>query len=122
MAGISPVINESIAIMQKHNGNQLNHEALNELILNKVKFLSKHRGIIKLILNEKILNQEGENIIEKMVNNLSELMEVFGIDRKDPFYVRLLMGHFLSYLYVPLTSFNSIEEHTQRLVAYILER
>ena len=122
MAGVQPVIDEALTIMSNPDGLSLSSEDLTRLILNKVNFLSKHKGMIKLILNEQSLNQLGENIVEKMVHNLSEAMIGYGFKAYHPYYVRLLMGHFLSFLYAPSLEDNQIRDFTERLVLILLER
>ena len=80
------------------NGN-LDSKNIEQIIFNRIKFLEDNRGIVKLILNENMLNQNNENYIHKMVISLKDQLEKNKIIGDDDFTIRLLMGTFLSFLY-----------------------
>jgi len=83
--------------------------------------LEQNRGVVKLILNESMLNQDNENYIHKMVINLKTLFDKNRILGDDEFIIRLLMGSFLSFLYQPETNDQRIQEYANRIAEIIID-
>jgi hypothetical protein len=67
------------------------------------------------------MNQQDENTILRMVINLKSLLEKNMILGDDEFTVRLLMGSFLSFLYLPESNEDLIKTYTKRISELILQ-
>jgi AcrR family transcriptional regulator len=120
-AGIEPILSKALQDDVPSGTGHLEPKQLEEIIFNRIKFLEDNRGIIKLILNESMMNQQDENTILRMVINLKSLLEKNMILGDDEFTVRLLMGSFLSFLYLPESNEELIKTYTKRISELILQ-
>jgi AcrR family transcriptional regulator len=120
-AGIEPILSKALQDDVPSGTGHLEPKQLEEIIFNRIKFLEDNRGIIKLILNENMMNQHDENTLHKMVINLKMLLERNKIEGDDDFIIRLLTGSFLSFLYLPESNDEIIRDYTKRISALILQ-
>jgi len=97
-------------------------EELSNILFNRIKFLADHRGIIKLILNEHLLNQSDVNVIQKMAMTFGKLLNSYQLAYDEAYLIRLFMGSFLSFLYLPVEDEASIKAFATELATMILGR
>jgi len=121
-AGIEPILFNQLGNDVATEIDDINQNQIQKIILNRIKFLESNRGVIKLILNENMLNQNGENYIHKMAINLKALLERNNILGDDEFVIRLLMGTFLSFLYQPESNENLIINYSNRIAELLTDR
>lgn len=119
-AGVEPIIFGEIQKEDVPMNGSFGKEQVQQIIIDRIQFLKNNRGIVKLILNEPMLNQNGENYIHKMVLNLKSLLEKHQIQGNDDFVIRTLMGSFLSFLYFPETDDFQIHEYADRIASLIM--
>lgn len=119
-AGIDPILFSTLENDGPIVTEKIDEQKIRKIIFDRIKFLEGNRGIIKLILNENMLNQNDENYIHKMVMNLKALLEQNKILGDDEFVLRLLMGSFLSFLYQPETNDELILEYADRIAELIM--
>lgn len=120
--GIEPILLKAMdkdTMLVKGN---LDSNHIEQIIFNRIKFLEDNRGIVKLILNENMLNQNNENYIHKMVLSLKDQLEKNKIIRCDEFTIRLLMGSFLSFLYQPESNEELVKDYAKRLSELIMKK
>ncbi len=90
-------------------------EKLKFILKNRIKFISSHHEVIKLILMESQINPEVAdfNYINQIMFMLRDSIKEAGIELKDEdFSIRLLMGSMLSFLYLP-------EDNEEKINNYI---
>jgi AcrR family transcriptional regulator len=114
-AGIEPILFKALKEEPPSEADGLEPYQIEKIIFDRIKFLEDNRGIVKLILNENMLNQEGDNTIHKMVISLKTLLEMNKIRIDDEFTIRLLMGSFLSFLYLPESNEVLVKEYVRRI-------
>ena len=119
-AGIDPILFSPLENDASLMNGKIDKDKIKKIIFDRIKFLENNRGIIKLILNENMLNQNDENYIQKMVINLKVLLEKNMLLGDDEFVLRLLMGSFLSFLYQPETDDKFILEYADRIAELIM--
>ncbi|NMA85014.1 MAG: TetR/AcrR family transcriptional regulator [Epulopiscium sp.] len=94
-----------------------------ELILReRIKFISEHSEVIKLILMESQVNPEVADIdfIKQITSILKNTIKDAGINLEDEdFSIRLMMGSILSFLYMPKIKDNEIGAYVGKLVDII---
>jgi len=120
-AGIDPILLKAMDKDITPVNDNFDSKQIEEIIFNRIKFLEDHRGIVKLILNENMLNQKDENYIHKMVLSLKEMLEKNKVVC-DEFTIRLLMGSFLSFLYQPEAKEELVVEYAKRLSELIMRK
>jgi AcrR family transcriptional regulator len=120
-AGIDPILLKAMDTDITRVGESFDSSQIEQIIFNRIKFLEDNRGIVKLILNENMLNQNDENYIHKMVISLKNQLEKNKI-RCDEFTIRLLMGSFLSFLYQPETEETLVKSYTKRIAELINQK
>lgn len=122
LAGVEPILFDSLI----HEPPQLNHspgrEDLTHMLYQRIKFLADHQGIIRLILNDYALRETEMNVVERMSKVLSERLHRYTLRIDEAWVIRLLMGAFLSFLYLPQEDDDSIRTYTEHLVSLIIER
>jgi len=121
-AGIDPILTKAMDKDTPSSKGSLDSKQIEQIIFNRIKFLEDNRGIVKLILNENMLNQSDENYIHKMVISLKELLEKNKVFGDDEFTIRLLMGSFLSFLYQPEDNEDLVKDYTKRISDLIMKR
>jgi AcrR family transcriptional regulator len=121
-AGIEPILSKAMDKDISPAKESFNSEYIEKIIFNRIKFLENNRGIVKLILNENMLNQNNENYIHKMVISLKDQLEKNKITGDDEFTIRLLMGVFLSFLYQPESNEELIKDYAKRISELITRK
>ena len=121
-AGVEPILFESLTNDMPVIEGKIGVEALSNILFKRIKFLADHRGIIKLILNEHLLNQNDVNVIQKMAVTFGKLLGSYQLAYDEIFMIRLFMGSFLSFLYLPVEDEASIKAFATELAEMILGR
>ncbi len=121
-AGVEPILFESLTNDMPVIEGKIGVEALSNILFKRIKFLADHRGIIKLILNEHLLNQNDVNVIQKMAVTFGKLLGSYQLAYDESFMIRLFMGSFLSFLYLPVEDEASIKAFATELAEMILGR
>lgn len=99
-------------------------EKLKYILEDRIKLISDHHEVIKLILLESQVNPEVANInyIGKISSLLKESIEDSGVDLKnEDITLRLLMGSILSFLYLPEVDESKIEQFIDSFVMTMME-
>lgn len=91
-AGVEPILFESLTNDMPVIEGKIGVEALSNILFKRIKFLADHRGIIKLILNEHLLNQNDVNVIQKMAVTFGKLLGSYQLAYDESFMIRLFMG------------------------------
>ncbi|MDR7869426.1 MAG: TetR/AcrR family transcriptional regulator [Tissierellaceae bacterium] len=97
-------------------------EKLEYILKDRIKFISKHHEVIKLILMESQINPEiaDFNFINQITLLLQDLIKEAGIDLKNEgIPLRLLMGSILSFLYLPEVNDEEINNYVEKLINII---
>ena len=121
-AGVEPILFESLTNDMPVIEGKIGVEALSNILFKRIKFLADHRGIIKLILNEHLLNQNDVNVIQKMAVTFGKLLGSYQLAYDESLMIRLFMGSFLSFLYLPVEDEASIKAFATELAEMILGR
>lgn len=121
-AGIDPILLKAMDKEISPVKENFDSEYIEKIIFNRIKFLENNRGIVKLILNENMLNQNNENYIHKMVISLKDQLEKYKIMGDEEFTIRLLMGAFLSFLYQPESNEELIKDYAKRISELITKK
>ena len=121
-AGVEPILFESLTNDMPVIEGKIGVEALSNILFKRIKFLADHRGIIKLILIEHLLNQNYVNVIQKMAVTFGKLLGSYQLAYDESFMIRLFMGSFLSFLYLPVEDEASIKAFATELAEMILGR
>ena len=98
-------------------------EKLKYILKDRIKFISNHHEVIKLILMESEINPEiaDFNYIEKITSLLKNSIKETGIEfRDEDISLRLLMGSILSFLYLPETHEEKIEDYLDSFIRSIM--
>ncbi len=121
-AGVEPILFESLTNDMPVIEGKIGVKELSDILFKRIKFLADHRGIIKLILNEHLLNQNDVNVIQKMAMTFGKLLSSYQLVYDESFVTRLFMGSFLSFIYLPVEDDASIQGFANDLADMILGR
>jgi uncharacterized Fe-S cluster-containing MiaB family protein len=94
-------------------------EKLEYILKNRIKFISEHSELIKLILMESQINPEVADFdfVRQITSILKDSIKDTGIGLEDEdFSIRLMMGSILSFLYLPKIKDNEIDSYVEKLV------
>lgn len=94
-------------------------EKLEYILKNRIKFISQHNKVIKLILMESQVNPEVADFdfIKQITSMLKDSIRDTDIDLEDEdFSIRLMMGGILSFLYLPKIKDNEIDSYVEKLI------
>ncbi|MGO1580133.1 TetR/AcrR family transcriptional regulator [Anaerosalibacter sp. Marseille-P3206] len=94
-------------------------EKLEYILKNRIKFISQHNKVIKLILMESQVNPEVADFdfIKQITSMLKDSIRDTDIDLEDEdFSIRLMMGSILSFLYLPKIKDNEIDSYVEKLI------
>lgn len=122
---IEPIL---ISTLEKSIGDakDLNQvDKLKYILTQRLKMITKHNKVIKLILMENEINKEISNIdyIGKTSLLLKQAIKESGLKNgEDEFILRLLMGSILSFLYLPEIDEERIEEFVERVLDICIDR
>ncbi len=104
MEAIEPILVTSLKESIVESKNLKPIEKLKYILKNRIKFISNHHEVIKLILMESQINPEVADFdyINKITQMIKVSIKEAGIELDDEeFAIRLLMGSILSFLYLP---------------------
>jgi AcrR family transcriptional regulator len=119
-AVIDPIMQRQTRNLPKEVMSMKKDKILENILLDRIMYLSKNQGVIKLILNESLLNQE-ENYVGNMVKGLTQLLKQANIELDNPFAIRILMGSFLSFLYFPEQDKNRLKKYVDDIVKVLMQ-
>ena len=94
-------------------------EKLKFILKNRIKFISSHHKVIKLILMESQINPEVAdfNYINQIILMLKDSIKAAGIELEDEdFSIRILMGSMLSFLYLPEVNEEKINSYIDSFI------
>lgn len=94
-------------------------EKLEYILRDRIKFISEHSEVIRLILMESQVNPEVADFdfIKQITSMLKDSIKDTGIDLEDEdFSTRLIMGSILSFLYLPKIENKEIDAYVRKLV------
>ena len=94
-------------------------EKLKFILKNRIKFISSHHEVIKLILMESQINPEVAdfNYINQIILMLKDSIKAAGIELEDEdFSIRILMGSMLSFLYLPEVNEEKINSYIDSFI------
>src|SRR5699024_9293755 len=100
-------------------------EKLEYILKNRIKFISQHYEVIKLILMESQINPEiaDFDFINQITSLLKDSIMEADIElQDDDFSLRLLMGSILSFLYLPETDDNEIDNYVKNFIETIVKQ
>lgn len=92
---------------------------LKYILKDRIRFISDHHEVIKLILMENQINPEVANFdyINQVASLLRESIKEAGIEFRDnDFSIRLLMGSILSFLYLPEINKEKIDRYVEEFI------
>ena len=92
---------------------------LKYILKDRIRFISDHHEVIKLILMENQINPEVANFdyINQIASLLRESIKEAGIEFRDnDFSIRLLMGSILSFLYLPEINKEKIDRYVEEFI------
>ena len=122
---VEPIILTTLKESISASDNLNSRDQLEYILIGRVKLVSKHYEVIKLILMESQINEELKDInyIETMYNILKESVLDFGFEMKDKeFVMRMLMGSILSFLYMPETEETKIKKFVETVMKLLLNK
>ncbi len=94
-------------------------EKLEYILKNRIKFITQHNKVIKLILMESQVNPEVADFdfIKQITSMLKDSIRDTDIDLEDEdFSIRLMMGSILSFLYLPKIKNSEIDSYVEKLI------
>src|SRR5699024_4861509 len=106
MEAIEPILITSLKKSLELSKDLEPMEKIEYILKNRIKFISEHHEVIKLILMESQVNPEMADFdfINQITSLLKSSIIEAGIElQDDDFSLRLLMGSILSFLYLPET-------------------
>ncbi|NLI61220.1 MAG: TetR/AcrR family transcriptional regulator [Clostridiales bacterium] len=121
---IDPILISSLKESLVASKNLESIEKLRYILKDRIKFISKHHEVIKLILMESQINPEiaGFNYIDQITSLLQNSIKEAGIDLKNEgISLRLLMGSILSFLYLPEFNDEEINNYIEKLINIIIK-
>lgn len=98
-------------------------EKLKYILTERLRIIIEHKKVIKLILMESEINKEISNIdyIGKISLLLKQAFKESGLKNgDDDFILRILMGSILSFLYLPETSEDKIEDFVDKILNILI--
>lgn len=121
--GIEPILIDSLKESLTASKDLKAIEKLKYILKDRIKFISNHHKVIKLILMESQINPEitDINFINQITSILKDSIKEAGIKFEDDgFILRLLMGSLLSFLYFPETGEEKIDAYVASLIEKII--
>lgn len=99
-------------------------EKLRYILKERIKFISEHHEVVKLILMESQINPEiaDFNFIDQIISLLQDSIREADMDLKDEgISLRLLMGSILSFLYLPEVNDEEINNYVENLINIVIK-
>lgn len=122
---VEPIVLTTLKAAIIASDNLSKRDQLEYILIERVKLVSKHNKVIKLVLMESQINEELQdvNYIETMYKLLKESVLEFGFEVKDKdFVMRMLMGSILSFLYIPETDDLKIKDFVKAFMKLLLNK
>lgn len=124
MDAIEPILVTSLKESLVGSKNLEPMRKIEYILKDRIKFISDHREVIKLILMESQVNPEMADFdfINQITSLLKDLIKEANIELQDEgFSLRLLMGSILSFLYLPKIDDREIDNYVKRLIDKIIK-
>lgn len=124
MDAIEPILITSLKESLEASKDLEPMEKLEYILKNRIKFISEHHEVIKLILMESQINPEiaDFDFINQITSLLKDSIKEAGIELQDEdFSLRLLMGSILSFLYLPKIDDEEIDNYVKNLIDKIIK-
>lgn len=124
MDAIEPILITSLKESLEESKDLEPMKKLEYILKNRIKFISEHNEVIKLILMESQINPEiaDFDFINQITSLLKDSIKEVGIELLDEdFSLRLLMGSILSFLYLPKTNDREIDNYVKNLMDKIIK-
>lgn len=124
MGAIEPILVTSLKESLMASKDLEPMEKLEYILKGRIKFISDHHEVIKLILMESQINPgiADFNFINQITSLLKESIKEAGIEFKDDdFSLRLLMGSILSFLYLPEIDDEKIDNYVETFISIIIK-
>ncbi|MDD2447736.1 MAG: TetR/AcrR family transcriptional regulator [Tissierellia bacterium] len=125
MDAIEPIVVSSLKESLVVSKDLETTEKLDYILKDRIKYISKHHQVIKLILMESHINPEiaDFNFVNQIKLLLQGSIKEIGVDFKDEdVLLRLLMGSILSFLYLPEANDEEINNYVEKLVNIIIKK
>ena len=124
MDAIEPILITSLKESLEESKDLEPMKKLEYILNNRIKFISEHNEVIKLILMESQINPEiaDFDFIYQITSLLKASIKEAGIELQDEdFSLRLLMGSILSFLYLPKINDIEIDNYVIKLIDKIIK-
>lgn len=124
MNGIEPILITTLEKSLVASKDLKAVEKLRYILKNRIQLISEHHEVIKLILMESQINPEVAdfNYINKITSLLKDSIKESGIEFEDKeISLRLLMGSILSFLYLPETDEEKIDDYINKFIEVIID-
>lgn len=124
MDAIEPILITSLKESLEESKDLELMKKLEHILKNRIKFISEHNEVIKLILMESQINPEiaDFDFINQITSLLKDSIKEAGIELQDEdFSLRLLMGSILSFLYLPKINDREIDNYVKKLIDKIIK-
>lgn len=119
---VEPALTEGL-YKEIQNSNHLDPmERLRNVLTERINFVSQNHQLVKLVLMENNIHDElfHHNIIEKITELVKKLIDSLGIEEgKKELTLRMLMGVYFSFLYMPEASEDKIALQVEQMVSRI---
>ena len=125
MEAIEPILITSLKKSLELSKDLEPMEKLEYILKNRIKFISEHHEVIKLILMESQINPEiaDFDFINQIASLLRDSIVEAGIElQNNDFSLRLLMGSILSFLYLPETDNKLIDNYVENIIKIIIKK
>lgn len=124
MDAIEPILVSSLKETLVASRDLETMEKLEYILKDRIKFISMHNEVIKLILMESQINPDiaDFNFINQITLLLQGSIKEAGIDLEDEgISLRLLMGSILSFLYLPESNDEKINNYVESFINIIIK-
>lgn len=125
LEGVKPILLSTLED-SIHVSNSLNpKEKLEYILYERIRLISDHYKVVKLILMEASLLEElgKENFMERILEILKSLIQEIKVPKeKEEFTLRLLMGSILSFLFMPSEGEKSMKKYVGEITSTILNQ
>lgn len=124
MDSIEPILITSLKESLEESKSLEPMKKLEYILKNRIKFISEHNEVIKLILMESQINPEiaDFDFTNQILSLLKGSIKEAGIELQDEdFSLRLLMGSILSFLYLPKINDIEIDNYVIKLIDKIIK-
>ncbi len=120
---IEPLIMENFKETIEVSSSLNPYDKFKYVLKERVKFINEHHDVIKLVLMESKFNPEiaDYDFIKKITHLIESSIEDSNLEIKDvPYFIRLVRGMMLSFLYDTETSEEMIDLHISRFINMLI--